>query len=140
MIYNKVDNFDKAYTNTFNSYRSIQVEKVNPNMEFYKNNIHSIGNFDLYPTRKKVVEATNGSNKMIEEIEYTYVYSSVLSDCLIFWYASGNLGFTKENSMKVMFGINPNLSIKTLNDCMQYISGIVGIYVGKLYSPLPKYW
>ncbi len=134
------NNIDDAYLAFGNLYREHQIMEIKPNIEIYLRDTHQIGSYDLYPLTINTKKASEGDNKKIEEIEYTYVFAVAVKEYLLYWIGLGLLGYTPNTALQTLTGITSFNKITKLSDAMGPITIICSQDVEKLYKPLPNYW
>ena len=132
--------FEEASNHFAYLYMNKQREEINPRLEEYTKITSSVGSLDLNPVLIAVSKAIEGDNKNTEEVEYTYVYTTVVKLLIVYWVGIVLLGFNKNDALKELIGLLPQSGINSLYDIMGYLGTFTGKHLTNVYRPLPNFW
>ena len=129
-----------AHENILGTVRKIQLENVHPFMPQWmaqKKNIGILAHELLDPL---VADAAQGSNRAIEEIEYTFCYNNVVFRCMNMFFAAGGAGLDPVEACGEATGVivSGEYLTSNLRDLMTVFQKVMGNAINSEYRPLPN--
>src|ERR1700722_8579601 len=138
------------YANTENdvlkSVYKLEIEYANSSLQFaigdnlidLMNKKEDIGSINYANNIQLISSAQNGSNKAVEELEFTYLYNFLCNKSILFWAAFGRKGFSKIDAIAQVTG-----AVIESNEPITYgfVYQVLGLYgvattLNNLYIPL----
>ncbi len=133
----KFNNFRDAFDYIDDKCRNIQLNKVRANLEYSLNLNPIIGILDYRVYKNIAKKASNGNIKMIEELEFTYIWHSILNIKLLFFAAGGLMGWDELESYQKTCEVQvDNISFNDFKSAMEAYNQEVAMFMKMHYKPL----
>lgn len=128
--------FNQAFKYIWEKHRATQLA-VRSTLEKDLERNPFVGILDYRGYKKMASKAANGSSELIEEIEFSYIYNSLLNSRLQFFAAGGLMGWSEsETYLKTCKVEICNTPLSSFESVMKAYNQEVGQYMQMLYKPI----
>jgi len=132
---NIFSNFDEAFNNILDKHRNIQFN-IRPTFEQDLKRNPEIGNIDYNTYSQTASKAAYGDAKMVEELEYSYIWFSIRDTLMLAFLAYGLTGMTISQAYQKVCGIwINNASFSTYASAENAFHQEVSLFMKMNYVP-----
>ncbi len=111
-------------------------------MEVHKNSF--VGNVRYADCINEIAAAQNRNDKAVEELEYKYIYYTVINEAIFYWAGFGRIGKKRIEAIIALTGCSFNDEnynpIFTFEMIQELLTQLMKFHINSLYSPLPSFW